>query len=82
MASLIDEIFAREGSLDPDLVGISQAQAADRDWTRERAETEREFLARVMREAAAAGFRVVQIAGALQVDNIVALRRPMPPNIA
>ena len=82
MASFIDEIFHREGSLDPDLAGISQASAADLDWTRERGETERAFLARVVREAADAGYRIVHIAGALQVDNVVQLRRPVPPGVA
>jgi hypothetical protein len=76
MASIVDEMMAREGTLDPDIVGINHARAADLDWTRERGETERAFLARVVRGAAAAGFRVVQITGALQVDNVVALRRP------
>ena len=82
MASIIDEMIAREGQLEPDLVGVNQARAADVDWVRERGETERAFLARVMREAAAAGFRLVHICGALQIDNVVQLRRPAPPDIA
>jgi hypothetical protein len=82
VASLVDELFHREGQLDPDLVGVNQAHAADLDWVRNKGESEREFLGRVTREAAAAGYRVVHILGALQVDDIVQLRRPMPPDIA
>ena len=82
MASIIDQLMAREGSLDPDLVGISQARAADTDWVRDRGESERDFLARVVREAAAAGYRVVHLAGAIQIDNVIALRRPAPPGLA
>ena len=74
-ATILDQIKAREGTLDPDLVGIHQARAADSGWTRERGETEREFLARVTREAAAAGYRLVRISGALPVN-------PAPPGIA
>jgi hypothetical protein len=81
LASIADELMAREGSIDPDLVGIHQARAAEVDWVRERGETERAFLARVVREAASAGFRVVHICGALQVDNVVKLRRPTPPEL-
>jgi len=82
MASIIDELMAREGTLDPDLIGISQARAADTDWVRDRGESERDFLARVVREAAAAGYRVVHLAGAIEVGNVVALRRPVPPELA
>jgi hypothetical protein len=68
-ASIIDQLFAKEGCLDPDLVGIHQAKAADTEW-------DSAFLARVVSEAAVAGFHVVRIAGCLQVANIIALRRP------
>jgi hypothetical protein len=79
MASVIDELMARDGQLDPDLVGIHQARAADFDWLRERGESERAFIARVRREATAAGIRVVHVCGALQVTNIIGLRRQAPP---
>jgi hypothetical protein len=68
MASLVDELFHREGYLDPDLVGITQAHAADAGYLRTKGESERAFLSRVVRDAAAAGYRVVHICGALQVE--------------
>jgi hypothetical protein len=76
VASIIDQLMARKGCLDPDLIGVSQARAADHDWLRNKGETEHDFLARVVREAAVAGFRVVHICGALQISNIIQLRRP------
>ncbi len=76
MASILDDMLCRRGTLDPDLIGINAARAADQEWTRERGESEREFLCRVVAEAAAAGFRIVLIAGALQISNIINLRRP------
>jgi hypothetical protein len=74
--SILDQLMAAHGSLDPDLVGVHQARAGELDWQRNRGESERDFLNRVVCEAATKGLRVVQIAGALQIHNIVALRRP------
>ena len=76
--SILDQMFAKEGSLDPDLIGIHQARAADIEWDRARGESEHQFLVRVTREAAAAHHRIVRIAGVLQVSNIIQLRRPPP----
>jgi hypothetical protein len=67
---------ASRGELDPSLIGVHQARAADTDWLRNQGETERDFLNRVVCEAATKGFRIVYICGALQIGNIVALRRP------
>lgn len=79
--TVVDEMFAQQGSLDPDLIGINQASAAADNWVREHGETERDFIGRVMRDASAAGYRAVHIAGTLKVSNVVALRRSMPPGI-
>jgi hypothetical protein len=69
MASIIDEMMAREGSLDLARAGIDWAQAADREWVRWPTETERDFIGRVRAEAAAEGFRVVHIGGAIQTRS-------------
>jgi hypothetical protein len=75
-SSILDEMMAREGHYDPDLLGVNATHAGDLDWCREKGECERDFLSRVVREARAAGYRIVQIGGALMVDDIVSLRRP------
>jgi len=69
MASIIDIAMARRGTLDPDFAGINWARAGDRQWHRLRAETEHDFLARVCAEAHAAGYRVVDIGGAIEVGD-------------
>jgi hypothetical protein len=74
--SILDAMFASRGELDPSLIGVHQARAADTDWQRNKGESERDFLNRVVCDAATKGFRVVHICGALQIGNIVALRRP------
>jgi hypothetical protein len=76
--SILDAMFAERGELDASLIGVHQARAADTDWQRNKGESERDFLNRVVVDAATKGYRVVQIAGALQISNIVALRRPPP----
>jgi hypothetical protein len=75
--TILDRMFAARGELDPSLIGVHQASAADTAWVRNKGENERDFLAGVVCEAAAAGYRVVSIAGALQVSNIIQLRPPV-----
>jgi len=70
MGSIIDDIFAREGRVDPAYRGISQAHAGDMSWTRDRDESERRFIARIRREALAAGYRVVRVGGHIQCDEL------------
>ena len=76
MASLIDEMVCRRGTLHPDAVGIHSAFAADLAWHRDRGETERDFLSRVRRDGAAAGYRIVHFSGAFEIDNVQPLLRP------
>jgi hypothetical protein len=53
--SILDQLMAAHGSLDPDLVGVHQARAGELDWQRNRGESERDFLNRVVCEAATKG---------------------------
>jgi hypothetical protein len=71
MASIVDEIYFREGTVDLDFVGINQAHAADLSWYRERGESEAGFLARARMEAAAAGYRIMAVGGDLPVTNVL-----------
>ncbi len=66
MASIVDTLMARRGTIDPEFEGVNWARAADREWHRERGETERAFLARVRAEAAER-FRVVWIGGVIAI---------------
>jgi hypothetical protein len=75
MASIIDEAMAREGTLDPDFGGINWAEAGDRQWHRRRGEIERNFLGRVRRDARGAGYRIVHVAGDIEVETVTPLRR-------
>lgn len=69
MASIVDELMAREGTLVPGMEGITIARAADRHWVREQFESERDFIDRIRSEAAADGYCVVATYGAIQVSD-------------
>jgi hypothetical protein len=69
MASVVDEMMAKEGEIDPDFVGINQARAAGWVWDRERGESEEQFLNRCRRAAAERGYRLIAIAGHLTVGS-------------
>jgi len=69
MVSIVDLAMARRGTLDPDFAGINWARAGDQEWHRDRFETQSDFLARVRVEAHAAGYRIVDIGGAIEVGG-------------
>ena len=71
MASVVDELFHREGQIDPDFVGVNQARAGDLIFDRQRGESESAFLARARMEARAAGYRLLCICGHLPVTDVV-----------
>jgi hypothetical protein len=76
LASIIDELMAREGSILRAFAGVNWAKAADHWWTRAEHETESGFRARVRREARRQGYRLVQIGGALATDDPIAFPPP------
>ena len=83
MASIVDQLLATQGIVDPQFRGLNTAQAADRRWVRGPGESETVFVCRVYREARTEGFAVVNIAGQIQVnepaprdDTILPFRRP------
>lgn len=67
MASVVDILMARKGTVDPHFVGVNQASAGDREWFRLRGETEAGFIARVRREARVEGYRVAKLGGCINV---------------
>ena len=71
MPSIVDEMFFKEGVIDPDFIGVSEARAGDMIWHRERGESEPAFLARARMGARAEGFALVSIAGHLPVSDLV-----------
>ena len=71
MASIVDELFHRQGQIDPDFVGVNQARAGNLIFDRQRGESESAFLARARMEARAAGYSLLSIAGHLPVSDVV-----------
>ncbi len=66
-ASLVDVIAAYRGRVRQEYEGAYWAAAATREWHREENETEAQFLARVRREAVAAGYATCRIGGAINL---------------
>ena len=62
--TIIDEYMAGEPP-PPDSIGIDYATAGRLAWHREPMETERDFVTVVRREAAAAGYRRIEVRGFL-----------------
>jgi hypothetical protein len=75
--SIVDDLMAR-GGLDPDFVGISRATAGPLEWNRERGESEARFLGRARAEAHAAGYRTLNVRGAIETTAAVIPIRPEP----
>ena len=71
MASVVDELFHREGVIDEAFVGVNQGRAGDLIFDRNRGETEADFLARCRMEARSAGYRLLCISGDLPVTDVV-----------
>jgi len=63
MASVVDELFHREGQLDPDFAGLNQCAAGGFTWERERGESEGDFVARARCAARRLGYRLVRVSG-------------------
>ena len=70
MASIVDELFHREGVIDEAFVGVNQARAGDLIFDRNRGESEPDFIARCRVEAAEAGYSLLCICGHLTVSNV------------
>jgi hypothetical protein len=69
LASILDEMMASEGVIDPDFLGINQAKCCDIIWYRERGESEAEFHARAKRDACLLGYRNICVSGHLEVGD-------------
>jgi len=83
MASFLDELMARKGSLLPDRAGLHWACAGLHEWVRWPDEPEPAFWARTRREAKALGFRILTFGGAAPLydsNNVVELAKRSRPN--
>jgi hypothetical protein len=69
LASIVDELLAREASILPGYEGLNAAFAGDAVWHRESPEAERDFVGRVFAEAADQGYRTVTFSGQFDVEK-------------
>jgi hypothetical protein len=74
--SIVDDLMFRRGALHPGLYGVNRASVPGIDWFREPPETEHQFVSRVRAAAAALGFAIVAIHGAVETcASVTPLRR-------